>query len=71
MSYVVNFLVWIIFIFNFIILVNVFGNFSINLYFEDNVNGISFFLIVKFVVMDFFCYNGGVCDCKELILEEK
>lgn len=50
---------------------NVFGNFSINLYFEDNVNGILFFLIVKFVVMEFFCYNGGMCDCKELILEEK
>lgn len=50
---------------------NVFGNFSINLYFEDNVNGILFFLIVKFVVMEFFCYNGGMCDRKELILEEK
>lgn len=66
-----NLLAWTTFTLNFTTPVNVFGNFSINLYFEDNANGTSLPLTVKFAVMESPCHNGGMCDRKESILEEK
>lgn len=56
-----NLMAWTTFTLNFTTPVNVFGNFSFNLFFEDNANGSSLPLTVKFAVMDSPCHNGGVC----------
>lgn len=39
----------------------IFGNFMVKLYFMDSKNGIFLLVIIKFGIMEFFCYNGGIC----------
>lgn len=33
----------------------------VKLYFMDSKNGIFLLVIIKFGIMEFFCYNGGIC----------
>ena len=59
-----NLLAWTRFSLNFSTPTNRFGNFTVNLYFEDNANGTSLPITIKFAVMDSPCHNGGMCQRK-------
>nr|XP_022341776.1 uncharacterized protein LOC111135745 [Crassostrea virginica] len=57
-----NLLAWTRFSLNFSTPTNRFGNFTVNLYFEDNANGTPLSITIKFAVMDSPCHNGGMCQ---------